>query len=70
MDVVMDNEKRLTDLENAYDRIEGDIRELATAHNDVSSTAGDVQRILSNYVLVLTRELGVSVPCLRKLLGR
>ena len=55
MDVVMDNEKRLTNLEDAYFRIEEDIQQLATAHNDVSSTAGDVQRILSNYVLVLTR---------------
>ena len=39
----MNTEERLADLE--------------AAHNDVSETAAEIQRILANYVLVLTREL-------------
>ena len=37
--------------------LERDLQALEVAHNDVSKTAGEINRVIANYLLVLTKTL-------------
>ena len=37
--------------------LERDLQALEVAHNDVSKTAGEINRVIANYLLVLTKAL-------------